>query len=158
MMEISDYSSGKNANRFGCVRQNPNFTCDGMPGIRRHSGIDIQADIGTDIASVTDEILVNAIPDHSSFGKFIIIKSGNLFYLYAHLDNIPNLSIGSQVSTGDIIGSSGDSATPNEPHLHLEVRQQINNESYNDMLRLDIENYLITQFDINGNTIQNNCN
>ncbi len=153
-MEITEYNSGKNANRYGCVRKDPTRTCNNILGDRFHAGIDLKADIGTNIYSVSNGS-VYASSVSSTFGNYVIIRSGNLFYLYAHLKSKPNIS--GTISKGQLIGLSGDSGTAKgEPHLHLEVRKKTGNESYNDMTALNIELYLNATFDNQGSA-NNNC-
>jgi len=153
-MFISDYNSEKNANRFGCTRYDPNRTCNNIVGNRFHAGIDLKAAIGTPIRSVSDG-QVFATGTSPTFGNYIIIKSGNLFFLYAHLNTVPTIS--GNITTNQQVAISGESATVGEPHLHLEVRERDGTEDYNDMNKLNIEDYLTTKFDNNGNTIQNEC-
>lgn len=156
-MVISTYNIGKNSNRFGCTRVDPDKICEGQIGIRRHAGIDLQASIGTPVFSISAGTVFATVADNKSFGNYIIIKSQSLYFLYAHLKEKPNIS--GDVSIGDFIGYSGESATVGKPHLHLEVRQQQNTEAYNSMDPVNIEDYLSTKFDNNGDTISNDdCN
>lgn len=155
-MEISDYNSGKNANRFGCVRKDPTKYCNSVKGDRLHAGIDLKAPIGTNIHSLVDGTVFAKGENNSTLGNYIIIKSEDLYYLFAHLHSKPSVS--GNVSVGDIIGLSGESATVGEPHLHIEVRKQIGSESYNSMKKLNIENYLTTTFDNNGEATNHNGN
>ena len=152
-MEISDYNSGKNANRFGCVRKDPVYTCNNIPGDRMHAGIDLNSLIGTNVHSISPGTVISS-SSGGGWGNYIIIKSGDLFFLYAHLQFKPNIS--GAISKGQIIGKSGESQTEGEPHLHIEVRKQHGSESYNEMEKLNIENYLGTKFDEDGN-IDDNC-
>lgn len=154
-MVISDYNSGKNANRYGCVRKDPTKTCNNIVGDRFHAGIDLQTPIGTPVYSLVNGT-VFASSTSNYLGNYIIIKSNDLYFLYAHLDSVP--SVAGTVTIGQFLGLSGESATEGEPHLHLEVKKQNGNESYNNMENLNIEDYLGTNFDNNGNNNGNtNC-
>lgn len=153
--EISDYNAGKSSNRFGCVRKDPNRTCNTIVGDRFHAGIDLKADVGSSVYSTSDGN-VFAKGSSSTFGNYIIIKKGDLFFLYAHLKNIP--STNGLINKGDIIAVSGESATVGEPHLHMEVRKRNGTEDYNNMEKLNIENYITTKFNQDGSSITNNCN
>ena len=155
-MEISDFNNGKNANRFGCVRKDPTKYCNSVKGDRLHAGIDLQAPIGTSIHSLVDGTVFARGENNSTLGNYIIINSGDLYYLFAHLHSKPTVS--GNVSVGDYIGLTGESATVGEPHLHLEVRKQIGSESFNSMKKLNIENYLTTKFDTNGEATNHNEN
>lgn len=153
--EISNFNSGINSNRFGCVRKDPTRTCNNIVGDRYHAGIDLKSDTGSLIYSISNGT-VFAASTSSTFGNYLIIKKGNLFFLYAHLNSVPSIS--GTINKGDLIAISGESATVGEPHLHIEVRKRNGTESYNNMEKLNIENYLTTKFDQNGNSITNNCN
>lgn len=44
------------------------------------------------------------------------------------------------------------------PHLHIEAKIQIGSEVYDQMTRVNVEDFMNTQFDENGNSIENiNC-
>lgn len=157
-MEISDWNSGKSANRFGCVRNDVEYSCDNEQGKRMHKGIDLKASIGTPVHSLVSGTVadVRHTDQSSGYGHNIVIRSGNLYYMYAHLESKPDLIVGGTVSAGQIIGSSGDSDTAGEPHLHLEVRSGTN--GFYNGTAVNIEDYLGTKFDENGNTLINeNC-
>jgi murein DD-endopeptidase MepM/ murein hydrolase activator NlpD len=64
------------------------------------------------------------------------------------------------VNINDHLGFSGDSGNATgEPHLHLEVKSQSSpGQSYNQATYENPEDYLGTEFDENGNRIENdNC-
>lgn len=55
------------------------------------------------------------------YGKWVLIKHDNgLATLYAHLSSI-NVSQGARVSTGSIVGASGNTGYATGPHLHFTV-------------------------------------
>jgi murein DD-endopeptidase MepM/ murein hydrolase activator NlpD len=91
-----------------------------------HDGLDIAAPIGTPVhAALTGTILAigntDAIKGCYSFGKWVMIKHSNgLNTMYAHLSEI-DVSAGEQVSTGDVIGYSGETGYATGPHLHFGV-------------------------------------
>lgn len=89
-----------------------------------HDGVDFRAAIGTPIkASLTGTVVeVNhgAVPN-CQYGKWVLLKHGNnLTTLYAHLSEI-NVSKGSTVATGQVIGYSGNTGYATGPHLHFTV-------------------------------------
>ena len=56
-----------------------------------------------------------------SGGASVIVRSGNQYTLYAHLD--PNsIQVGTQVMQGQVIGNVGEDEIPNNDHLHYERR------------------------------------
>jgi len=91
-----------------------------------HNGIDLKASVGTPIKSalsgtVTGTGNTDTVCPSASYGKWVLIKHGNgLSTLYAHLSVI-KVSTGQDVSTGDIIGYSGDTGYSTGPHLHFTV-------------------------------------
>ncbi len=96
-----------------------------------HDGLDIAAPIGTPVhAALSGTILATGNTDlsHStrgqrcySFGKWVMIKHNNgINTMYAHLSQI-SVSQGQSVSTGDVIGYSGETGYATGPHLHFGV-------------------------------------
>ena len=62
-----------------------------MVGIRRHAGIDLEADIDTPVYSVSNGTVFATASGNDSFGNYIIIRTGDLYYLYAHLKSEPTV-------------------------------------------------------------------
>jgi murein DD-endopeptidase MepM/ murein hydrolase activator NlpD len=91
-----------------------------------HDGIDIAASIGTPVKSAGDGYVMgtgdtdDACPN-ASYGNWILIKHTNgLATLYGHLSLI-KVSQGDAVTTGEIIGLSGETGYATGPHLHFTV-------------------------------------
>ncbi len=89
-----------------------------------HNGIDFRASIGTPVKSARDGEVIDTgntdtvCPD-ASYGKWALIRHQNgLSTLYAHLSVI-SVSSGQSVSTGDVIGYSGNTGYSTGPHLHF---------------------------------------
>jgi len=91
-----------------------------------HTGVDFRASIGTPVKAALSGIISgmgnsDLIPGCYSFGKWIMIKHPNgLSTLYAHL-SVQSVITGSTVSTGQIIGYSGNTGYTTGPHLHFGV-------------------------------------
>ncbi len=91
-----------------------------------HDGLDIAAPIGTPIyAALSGTVIGTGNTDATrgcySFGKWAMIKHNNgLNTMYAHLSQI-GVSNGQSVSTGDLIGYSGETGYATGPHLHFGV-------------------------------------
>lgn len=89
-----------------------------------HDGIDLRASIGTPVRAALSGTIYEV--NHGSarncqYGKWIIVKHGNgLATLYAHLSEI-NVAKGQSVSSGSIVGYSGDTGYATGPHLHFTV-------------------------------------
>lgn len=98
-----------------------------------HGGIDIGVydDIGCNISEGTlilaakSGVVTEAYNDggwNTGFGNHCVIDHGDgIQTLYAHAKEI-NVSVGDEVSQGDIIGIVGDTGNTTAPHLHFEVR------------------------------------
>jgi murein DD-endopeptidase MepM/ murein hydrolase activator NlpD len=91
-----------------------------------HPGIDLGTPRGTAIhAPLTGTVRAtgntDAVPGCYSWGKWTLIDHSNgLSTLYAHQD-LQSVSPGQKVSTGDIIGYSGNTGYSTGPHLHFTV-------------------------------------
>ena len=91
-----------------------------------HGGIDLAANIGTQIFSADDGQVTgtgNTDPTclGASFGKWILIRHTNgLSTLYGHLSLI-KVSAGQMVKRGEVIALSGNTGYTTGPHLHFSV-------------------------------------
>ncbi len=105
---------------------NTAFAQSGAYNGKGHNGVDFAASIGTPLrAALTGTVIgtgnTDAVRGCYSFGKWVMIKHGNgLSTMYAHLSQIA-ASQGQAVSTGDVIGYSGDTGYATGPHLHFGV-------------------------------------
>jgi murein DD-endopeptidase MepM/ murein hydrolase activator NlpD len=94
---------------------------------RRHEGTDLFAAVGSYVYAVVDGTLTRRAWDQPG------MRSGNAwwltaadgsgtYYFYAHLaDFAPELSVGSRVEAGQIIGFMGNTGNSAFPHLHFEI-------------------------------------
>lgn len=88
---------------------------------RFHYGIDIAADVGTDVVSFADGV-VTAVGESSSYGKYCIVRhSDDYFTLYAHCSRI-TASSGTAVVMGEKIAEVGETGMATGPHLHFELQ------------------------------------
>lgn len=88
---------------------------------RTHDGIDIAADTGCSVSAASGGTVSSV--GTGTYGKTVTIDHGDsLVTVYAQLSEV-NVSQGDTVSTGDVIGTIGESTGENtrEPHLHFEV-------------------------------------
>ena len=104
----------------------------GLRGTGRHSGVDLKADSGTRVVSITDGEVFKSddTSDPNGYGGQIIIKhllNGKTYYSkYAHLRK-RYVRVGETVTAGEKIGESGGGPNdPNKgrstgPHLHFEI-------------------------------------
>ena len=90
---------------------------------RHHAGIDIGTS-GQKGFHVAFELTgtVSLVSNLSGYGKTVIINSGNLDFLFAHLANV-NVKQGEQYN-GQIIGEIGNTGVGSGIHLQFEVRKK----------------------------------
>ncbi len=95
-------------------------------GGKGHNGVDFAASQGTPIKAALAGVVegsgnTDAVPGCYSYGKWILVKHANgLSTLYAHLSTI-TAEQGATVTTGEIIGYSGNTGYSTGPHLHFGV-------------------------------------
>lgn len=87
-----------------------------------HGGVDWPCPTGTAVHASDSGVVVIAKKLTYSYGQYILIDHGNgLSTLYAHNSSLV-VSVGDQVSKGQIIAYSGESGNATGPHVHFEVR------------------------------------
>jgi len=85
-----------------------------------HTGIDIGLPAGTEILAAHNGVITFAGVS-GGYGNFIIIEgSDGIITRYAHCDSIL-VTMGQQISRGDVIGTVGSTGDSTGPHLHYEV-------------------------------------
>lgn len=93
---------------------------------RGHTGVDFRASIGTPLKAALSGTVIGTgntdlVSGCYSYGKWVMIKHYNgLSTLYAHL-SLPTVTTGTTVTTGQIIGYSGNTGYTTGPHLHFGV-------------------------------------
>jgi len=91
-----------------------------------HNGVDFGTPIGTPVKAALSGIIkgtgnTDTVCPGASFGQWVFIEHNNgLSTLYGHLSLI-KVSAGDIVTTGDIIGYSGNTGFSTGPHLHFGV-------------------------------------
>lgn len=100
------------------------FAATGAYNGRGHNGVDFRASFGTPVKAARGgtvwEINQGAVKN-CQYGKWVLVKHDDgLTTLYAHLSSIA-VTKGERVSTGDLLGYSGDTGYATGPHLHLTV-------------------------------------
>lgn len=114
-----------------------------MNDYRTHRGVDIAAALGSAVYAYTDGV-VTAIGDDPFMGKTIeITHDFGLRSYYKNLaETVPiNIKVGTEVSTGDIIGAVGATAIAeceDAPHLHFEL--WVENDCINSEKELELIN------------------
>jgi RHS repeat-associated protein len=94
-------------------------------GPSTHSGIDIQAPIGTRVVATADGKVVKVISPSKTYGNQVVIDHGKgLFTQSAHLDST-SVKPGDTVKAGDqigTVGTTGNTPPKADSHLHFETR------------------------------------
>jgi murein DD-endopeptidase MepM/ murein hydrolase activator NlpD len=86
-----------------------------------HPGIDIGVPMGTPIAAAASGRVIVAGYD-GGYGNLVVIDNGNgIATAYAHQSSIA-VTVGQDVSQGQVIGYVGSTGFSTGPHLHFEVR------------------------------------
>lgn len=86
-----------------------------------HTGIDLAANPGTPVKAANGGVVIFAGWNNWGYGNTIVLSHGPFTTVYGHLSGI-NVSCGQQVSSGQVIGSVGNSGNSSGPHLHFEIR------------------------------------
>ncbi len=113
-----------------------------MNDYRVHCGIDIEAEIGSEVVSVADGVILSVGVD-PFMGTTVTVDHGDgLVSVYKNLS--PELGdgikVGEEITEGTVIGNVGESAIieiADEPHLHLELT--LNGEHIDPSKLLDVE-------------------
>src|SRR5665648_1058155 len=93
----------------------------GSRGGGRHLGVDLRAPRGSAIMAADGGTVVKACYS-GSYGNIIIINHGNgIQTYYSHCASM-SVSVGSQVTKGQVIGTVGATGKATGNHLHFEVR------------------------------------
>lgn len=97
-------------------------------GIHGHNGVDLANKLGADIyASAAGTVIVAKTGGwNGGYGNYIVIKHpNNTQTLYAHLLDV-GVSVGQEVTQGQVIGHLGSSGHSTGPHIHFEIRGAVN--------------------------------
>ena len=93
---------------------------------RTHSGIDIDAELGSEVMAVTAGT-ISDIRQDPLMGTTVVIGHGeDLESVYSNLAAQPAVSVGDRVTPGTVIGAIGSTAISESaaaPHLHFEMRR-----------------------------------
>jgi murein DD-endopeptidase MepM/ murein hydrolase activator NlpD len=104
---------------------NTSFAASGAYNGKGHNGIDLGAPIGTPVHAALTGVVAGTgntdVGNCYSFGKWVYVKHVNgLGTIYAHLSEI-DVSQGQSVTTGQLLGYSGETGYATGPHLHFGV-------------------------------------
>ena len=97
-----------------------------MADWRTHTGVDIAASAGTEVRSVASGTVSDVSSDVMMGTTVVVDHGGGITSVYANLASVPTVEVGDAVSTGDILGSVGNTAIAESAlpdHLHFSLAQ-----------------------------------
>jgi len=102
---------------------------------RTHNGIDIAAEKGCSVQSVSNGI-VDSVSEDVMGNCVVISHAAGFVTKYMGLETVENLTVGKEVQSGEVIGIVGDSKGENvtDTHLHFEMTKDGENVNPSDYL------------------------
>lgn len=86
-----------------------------------HNGADLRA-VFEPVYAMVGGTVTYLRTNRPGAGNWLGIMSGRFLHRYLHLSQFaPGLAVGVRVVEGQLIGTSGESGSPREPHLHIEA-------------------------------------
>lgn len=104
---------------------------------RTHDGLDIAAELGTQVKAAADGKVEKVTRDDSMGTTVVLLHSGGLRSVYSNLAESPTVKEGDAVAAGSVIGSVGSTALSETGEVnHLHFAMSLDGES------VDPEDYL----------------
>jgi len=99
----------------------------------RHAGVDIGVGVGTTVLAAHDGTIVQRNSTSSGYGGGYLIKvdGANLWYAYQHM-SVANLSVGTKVKAGQVVGKSGCTGNCYGAHVHFSIEKTARISTYAD--------------------------
>ncbi len=97
-------------------------------GLHGHNGVDLASSYGTPIlAAASGQVIIARTGGwNGGYGNYIVISHNNgMQTLYGHLSAV-KVTLGQQVTKGQVIGAMGSTGESTGTHLHFEVRGGVN--------------------------------
>ena len=116
---INPLSSGIVTSRFGARESTEIVSAN-------HKGIDLGATTGTVIVGAMDGTVIGASSE-GDFGLHLKIANGDVTVIYAHCSELL-VKEGDKINQGEQIAKVGSTGKATGPHLHFEVRREMNPE------------------------------
>lgn len=94
-----------------------------------HHGIDYAAKYGAPVYAPTSGRTLQVGRNYTGFGNNVRTQFDNgLYGIFGHLSSYaPGLKAGQKINKGQLLGYVGSTGNSTGPHLHFEVRKQLNN-------------------------------
>lgn len=139
------------------ITQKFGVNVEAYPSRKGHPGIDFGTPTGCKLYAVCDgTITAAAYRKAGGYGREIFIQSGKWSVIYGHCSEIL-VAVGEKVKRGDLIGYSGGGlddpqrGNSSGPHLHFEVRDLTQPQTYPLIGAVDPETWLASDNVISGN-------
>ena len=87
-----------------------------------HNGVDIAGPVGTHIYAADTGVVTKALYTNVGYGIYCIVEHGGYQTLYGHCSRLL-VSVGQQVTQGQLIAYMGSTGNSTGPHLHFEVKR-----------------------------------
>ncbi|HEV2526944.1 MAG TPA: peptidoglycan DD-metalloendopeptidase family protein [Thermomicrobiales bacterium] len=114
-------TAGRVSQNYGCTSL-PFYPIDPNSGCPFHDGLDIAAEQGTPIIASDGGTVTFAGWCECGLGYYVEIDHGNGYVTrYGHMASQPYVSLGQQVSQGEVIGPIGSTGFSTGPHIHFMV-------------------------------------
>ena len=97
-----------------------------MKDYRVHTGIDIAANVGTEVVAFTDGVVTAVTNDYFNGITVAVTHEQGVVSYYMNLDStLPdNIAVGAEVLAGQVVGKVGNTSrieAKDAPHLHFEL-------------------------------------
>ncbi|HSE08386.1 MAG TPA: M23 family metallopeptidase [Nocardioidaceae bacterium] len=86
-----------------------------------HTGLDFAAPYGTPVVAVANGVIRSASYDGAYGNKIVLALEDGTEIWYCHLSSF-SVSVGEEVTGGEVLGGVGSTGNSTGDHLHLEVR------------------------------------
>jgi hypothetical protein len=96
------------------------YSYDGVP-LLGHNGVDFSTPVGVALRAVDDGVVLRVDFEAGGFGNYILLGHSWGESIYAHLSAV-EVSVGQNVTRGQLIGRSGNTGASTGPHLHFAIR------------------------------------
>jgi len=115
MLRIPFEGTFPRTQEFNDKRYRSSYTQFGLCG---HNGWDYGCPVGTKLFAPHDGKVTEAALDSAGYGWYVKIENDNEFSVLGHMKETPQVKIGVEVKTGDLVGYSGNTGNSTGPHLH----------------------------------------
>ena len=94
-----------------------------------HTGIDFTAEYGSLVHAAADGVIVFSGWNDFGYGNMVAIAHGDYISIYAHMNEV-TMPCGFPIEAGGVIGEIGSTGNTTRTHLHFEVRELNDDNTY----------------------------